>query len=150
LARHWRDSEGRRRRQQVVGVRGDAGGRGLVLVLGIDDLFCINIWYGSNLRRHGNNLRCRGNNLRHGSSLRRGRNLFPGHNCPGTWSWCSRGVVALRPAVTTGVVPVVVAAETTTRAVATMRGTKWCPVVVVLAAEATTRAIAKARLFQGR
>jgi hypothetical protein len=54
-------------------------------------------------------------------------------------------VAALHPTVTTGVVPVVVAVENTTRAVATARGSKWCHAVVeaTILVMATLKAAAK-------
>lgn len=59
------------------------------------------------------------------------RGLFPGLNCPGTWSWYSKEVATLHPVVVSVVVLTmgVAAAEATTRTIATTRNAVWCSAV---------------------
>nr|XP_040253175.1 uncharacterized protein LOC120969920 isoform X2 [Aegilops tauschii subsp. strangulata] len=106
------------RRRQFRGIRGDVGGRGLILVLDSDpysNLFIGSVWCGSSLLGHD-------------------QDVFPGHIRPGTRSWRSKGVAAVHPAVTTvkALAMDVAAKEATTRTVATKRSTVWC----IAAAEA--------------
>ncbi|EMS56275.1 hypothetical protein TRIUR3_08446 [Triticum urartu] len=106
------------RRQQFHGIRGDVGGRGLILVLDSDpcsNLFIDSVWCGSSLLGHD-------------------QDVFSGRIRPGTRSWRSKGVAAVHPTVTTvkALAMGVAAKEATTRTVATKRSTVWC----IAAAEA--------------
>jgi hypothetical protein len=60
-----RAKKGRQRRQRFVGVGGDVGGRGIILIFSIDNLFC-------NDFRYGGDLLCRS------SVCNRGYALWPG------------------------------------------------------------------------
>lgn len=66
----------RRRRQQVIDVLKDVGGRGLVLVLDVNNLLCSNFRYADKLRHIGGNL------WYNDDLLWYGLDLFPRHYCP--------------------------------------------------------------------